>query len=106
VVTFIKHDATWHYVAAPESKKKCIDNGDGSWTCEAENKRYQDHEVIRRYILSITVNDHTGVQWFSGFDDVGQKLLGMTADELFKIKEMEGGDAAFEKVLPRPTSRR
>jgi len=99
MVSFIKHDATWHYVAAPESKKKCVDNGDGTWSCEAENKTYQNHEVIRRYILSLTLNDHTGVQWFSAFDDVGVKLLGKTADELYQIKEMDGGDAEFEKVF-------
>ena len=100
-MSFIKHDATWHYVAAPESKKKCVDNNDGTWTCEAENKQYQNHEVMRRYILSLTLNDSTGVQWFSAFDDVGCKLLGMTADELHKIKEMDGGDVEFEKVFAK-----
>jgi len=96
-VSFIKHDATWHYVACPETKKKCVDNGDGTWTCEAVNKTYQNHEVMRRYILSITLNDHSGMQWFSAFDDVGQVLLGMSADELFKLKEANEDD--FEKVF-------
>lgn len=99
MVTFIKHDATWHYVAAPESKKKCVDNGDGTWVCEAEGKTYQDNEIIRRYILSLTMSDHTGVQWFSAFDDVGQKLLGKTADEMHRIKEMDGGEVEFEKIF-------
>jgi replication factor A1 len=101
MVSFIKHDGTWMYVAAPESKKKCIDNGDGTWTCEAENRTYQNHEVIRRYILSLTLNDHTGVQWFNAFDDAGVKLLGMTADELHRMKEMDGGDVEFEKAFAR-----
>merc|ERR1711871_890658 len=99
MVSFIKHDATWHYVAAPESKKKCVDNGDGTWVCEAEGKTYQDNEIIRRYILSLTMSDHTGVQWFSAFDDVGQKLLGKTADEMHRIKEMDGGEVEFEKIF-------
>jgi len=99
MVTFIKHDATWHYVASPETKKKCVDNGDGTWMCEAEGKTYQNDQVIRRYILSMTMCDHTGVQWFSAFDDVGVALLGKSANELFAIKEMDGGEVEFEKIF-------
>jgi hypothetical protein len=32
------------------------------------------------------VADHTGQAWFSAFNDVGAELIGMSADDLIKLK--------------------
>jgi replication factor A1 len=54
---------------------------DSGWRCEKCNKTYP--ECKRRFILSLTMNDHTGQDWFSAFDSVAQPMLGgHTADEL------------------------
>ena len=34
----------------------------------------------------MAVTDYSGQAWFQGFNDVGQAVLGMTADELVEIK--------------------
>lgn len=43
--------------------------------------------VQRRYIMSISVTDHTANQLISIFDNEAQQLLGKTADEMFQLKQ-------------------
>lgn len=40
-----------------------------------------------RYIMTVSVNDHTSQAWFNLFDDVGQKFLGVDANTLVEYKE-------------------
>jgi len=94
LVTFIRHDSSYFYVACPETNKKCTEQGNGSWICEANNKTYSDSEVVRRYIMSVTTNDETGCQWLTAFDDAGQHLLKQTANDLFQKQEQK--DPEFE----------
>lgn len=37
---------------------------------------------LHRYILTLSGADHTGQLWLQGFNDVGNVLFGMTANEL------------------------
>ena len=46
-----------------------------------------------RYIMTISVNDHTAQAWFNLFDEVGQKLLGIDANELVESKETDNEKA-------------
>lgn len=39
-----------------------------------------------RYILNISVMDHSGHIWVTAFNEVGEELLGIKADDLQKIK--------------------
>lgn len=39
-----------------------------------------------RYIFSANVADYSGQIWINGFDEIGQLLIGMTADELDAIR--------------------
>jgi len=96
-VSFIKHDATYFYVACPETNKKCIEQGEGSWICEANNKSYKDDEIVRRYIMSVTTNDESGVQWLTAFNDSGETLLKHTANDLYQ-KQLSK-DAGFETAF-------
>lgn len=41
--------------------------------------------VANRYLLSISVADHTGQIWLQGFNDVGETLLGITAKDLHEL---------------------
>ncbi len=41
---------------------------------------------LLRYIMQLTVADHTDQASFQGFNDVGIQLFGMTADELMEMK--------------------
>ncbi|OLL22101.1 Replication factor A protein 1 [Neolecta irregularis DAH-3] len=85
-IVFIKQDNI-SYPACPAEacNKKVIEDSDGQWRCEKCDKSYP--KPNHRYIMTISVNDHTGQAWFSTFDDVGKQIMGKTADELFQLKE-------------------
>jgi replication factor A1 len=51
----------------------------------------------------MTVQDHTGTLWLSGFNEVGQVILPMTANELIAIKETD--EAQYQKVVTDATAR-
>jgi hypothetical protein len=36
--------------------------------------------------LSICVNDHTGTAWLQGFNEIGNEIIGKTAEELHQMK--------------------
>lgn len=44
------------------------------------------HWVLNSYILAANVHDFSGQMWISGFNDIGELLLGVTATELNQIK--------------------
>jgi len=46
-----------------------------------------------RYIMTISVNDHTAQAWFNLFDDIGKKVLGVDADTLVEYKETDTAKA-------------
>ncbi|KAL0481650.1 replication factor A1 [Acrasis kona] len=98
-VTFIK-DGTMYYDACPRKEcngKKVTIDGDG-FSC-----RTCGHidSCLRRYIMSFVVNDHTGHQWVTGFDDVGQLVLGCKANDIHEMRDVnEKKDMdRFEKTI-------
>lgn len=97
-VTFVKHDqdeGPW-YCACPECNKKVVQGMGDTWQCEKCNRDYE--RCSRRYILTLSVADHTGTQWVTLFDEHAQQLLGHTAEELYQMK-INGDTAAFNKVF-------
>lgn len=103
-VTFIKHDSDngpW-YTACPNDgcNKKVIEGTDGTWHCEKCNMPVE--RCIRRYIISLIISDYTGHAWFSGFNDVGEIIMGCQADELHELKQdgqLQLFEDAFSKVM-------
>ena len=77
--------------------KKVTDMGDGTWRCEKCQINHNRPEY--RYIMSLNVIDHTGQLWLSCFDDVGQMIMGISANEL--MNRMEDGThmKVFEQVV-------
>ena len=51
----------------------------------------------------MAVSDDSGQAWFQGFNDVGQLLFGMTADELVDIKVREAS-AELDRSISMSTS--
>ncbi len=89
--------------------KKVLQMGD-SWRCEKCDKSYPKPEYryvaavkiacpgslteallfhLHRYTVAMAVSDYSGQAWFQGFNDVGQLMFGMSADELVDIKVRE-----------------
>jgi replication factor A1 len=57
--------------------------------------------LTHRYITSFKFSDPTGQLYMTVFDDDCQKLLGMSADELYEMEISPGMDGAFKDVWKR-----
>lgn len=79
--------------------KKVTDLGDGMWRCEKCDESHPKPQY--RYIMSLNVDDFSGQLWLSCFDEVGQIVLGMSADSLMELKENDDQASVrvFEEAL-------
>ncbi|KAI9099508.1 hypothetical protein DFS34DRAFT_617799 [Phlyctochytrium arcticum] len=89
-VMYIRTENPW-YPACPTEKcnKKVVEIGNG-WRCEKCDRVYPNPSY--RYILSITVSDHSGQVWLQAFNETAEILLGKTADEMVQIKDANQDD--------------
>jgi replication factor A1 len=79
--------------------KKVTDMGDGTWRCEKCQINHNRPEY--RYMLSISVIDHTGQLWLNSFDDIGQMVMGMSANELMNRMEDDTHGKVFQQATCR-----
>ena len=66
-------------------QKKVAHSATGDYFCDKCSMPAA--EPSRRYILSMRLTDHTGSIWATCFNEIGNELLGHTADELNAMKE-------------------
>jgi replication factor A1 len=87
-IQYIKQD-NFCYPACQEEgcNKKVIETDPGQWRCERHDKTFDKPQY--RYIMSVNISDHTGQLWVSCFDETGRMVVGMSADELMEIKEVD-----------------
>ncbi|KAI8913069.1 hypothetical protein DFJ77DRAFT_466661 [Powellomyces hirtus] len=85
------------YPACPSNgcNKKVTDIGNG-WRCEKCDKTYPAPE--HRYIMSFSITDHTGQVWLQGFNEVGEQLLGMSANEMVALKDSQNDQAVTAAI--------
>lgn len=82
-------DGPW-YTSCPNTegtacKKKVTEiMGGNGWRCEKCDREFA--ECKRRYILSTQCGDASGAGWFTLFNEEAEKLLGISADDLYKMK--------------------
>eukprot|EP01089_Gocevia_fonbrunei_P020374 TRINITY_DN7583_c0_g1_i1.p1 TRINITY_DN7583_c0_g1~~TRINITY_DN7583_c0_g1_i1.p1 ORF type:complete len:624 (+),score=112.17 TRINITY_DN7583_c0_g1_i1:27-1898(+) len=103
-IIFLKTDSNPWYNACPGlSDPKCqkkLDVRDGGFYCGKCQTTTNDFR--RRYILSLRASDHSGTKSAGCFNDVGEKLLGISADDLFLKQNNEDEYAAvFQNVMFR-----
>lgn len=106
------NDGKPFYEACPECSKKVMQDSSGEWQCEKCQKGFD--QCMRRYILSMKVEDSTGQSWCSTFNDQGQQLVGLSADDLCLIGAEEGEEklkarlnqATFDTFIFKVRSRR
>ncbi|KAJ6140091.1 Nucleic acid-binding OB-fold [Penicillium samsonianum] len=96
-VIYIKQDSTWCYPAclSENCNKKVTELDPGQWRCEMCEKTHPKPDY--RFIMPISVSDHTGQLWLSCFDDTGRNIMGTSADELMQLREDDPG--AFGEVF-------
>ncbi|GAA5931347.1 replication factor A subunit protein RFA1 [Sporobolomyces koalae] len=85
-ITYMKSD-NMSYPACPGDKcsKKVTAEAENSWRCEKCETTYEAPQY--RYILSLAVNDFTAQIWLSAFNEIGEQILGHTANEMHIMKE-------------------
>lgn len=85
-IVYIKQDSFAYAACQTEGcNKKVNEFSEGQWKCEKCEKYWEAPKY--RYVMSVNVSDHTGQIWLSCFDDVGQAIMGMSANELTALKE-------------------
>jgi len=99
-ITSVKKEPLFYYLACPKAdcNKKVVETSSSSGTkyhCERCKHEYENCDY--RYILNLTANDHTGSQWLSSFNDTGEALLGIKAQELVQLKNQN--QAAFDSTF-------
>ncbi|KAL7413747.1 hypothetical protein BDY24DRAFT_414880 [Mrakia frigida] len=88
---FIKSESMSYPACSTEGcNKKVVEDG-GQWRCEKCQKSWD--EPNWRYILSISVLDHSGQMWLTGFNDIGELLLGVNANEMKRLSEEDQDEA-------------
>ncbi|KXS09224.1 replication factor-a protein [Gonapodya prolifera JEL478] len=80
----------------PNCNKKVTEEAPGQWRCEKCNKTYPEPHY--RYILSVSVSDHTGQAWLTAFNEIGVQLLGMEAGDVLRLKD-NGSPGEFDAVF-------
>lgn len=79
--------------------RKVVEQSDGTWRCEKCDMNFAEPHY--RYILNCSVMDSSGQLWITLFDQEAQKLFGIPAGELLKLKEqqMNGENGEFQKII-------
>jgi replication factor A1 len=83
-------------------QKKVAQSANGDWLCDKCNIYLPKPSL--RYVVTMRVNDHSGSNWFSCFNDVATELIGHSADTLAAWKENKN-EAAFEQAFVNATFR-
>jgi len=101
-IVYIKQESfSYPACLSTNCNKKVTDMGDGTWRCENCDINHPRPE--HRYIMTLSVTDHTGQLYLNAFDDVGRLVMGKTADDLMELKEND--DPAMEKEFENANCR-
>ncbi|ODV93347.1 hypothetical protein PACTADRAFT_51948 [Pachysolen tannophilus NRRL Y-2460] len=95
-INFIRTENFCYPACSTEGcNRKVLEQPDGSWRCEKCDKSFETPNY--RYILTISVIDHSGQLWLTLFNNEVESLLdGTTANE---IMENNGDSATFFQKL-------
>ncbi|KAJ0242576.1 Replication protein A 70 kDa DNA-binding subunit C [Hirschfeldia incana] len=77
--------------------KKVTNNGDGTWRCEKCDKCVDECDY--RYILQLQLQDHTGVTWATAFQEAGEEIMGISAKDLYFMKNEDRDEEKFEDIV-------
>ncbi|KAK0583673.1 hypothetical protein LWI29_001331 [Acer saccharum] len=105
-VIYIKFD-NFCYTACPimigdrPCYKKASNNGDGRWHCDRCNQSVDECDY--RYSLQFQIQDHTGLTWVTAFQEVGEKIMGVSAKDLYHLKYVDQNDEKFTDIICNAT---
>lgn len=95
-IVFVKKDNCM-YQACPSAdcNKKVMQESATEYRCEKCDKLYPNFKY--RLMLTVKLSDFTGNEWVTCFQETAEKLLGVSADDLGKLKE--SNEAEFEQAM-------
>ncbi|KAE8800391.1 replication protein A 70 kDa DNA-binding subunit C-like [Hordeum vulgare] len=93
----ISYPACTTEVNGKRCNKKVTNNGDGMWHCHKCQQSSQNCEY--RYLFQCKIQDHTGTTNATAFQEAGQEIIGLSAEELFMIKNVDLDDARFGGII-------
>lgn len=99
-IIHIKADNVMYPACGSDNCSKKVNEEHDGWRCEKCNKTFPKPNY--RYIMSISVADHTQTAWLQAFNEQGEMILGMTASNLHDIKESD--EAAYAATIEKATS--
>jgi len=85
IIYIKKENVCYPACLSERCNKKVTELDPGQWRCEHCDKTHPRPEY--RYIMLISVSDHTGQLYLSCFDDVGKAIMGTSADNLMEIRQ-------------------
>ncbi|KAL1935602.1 hypothetical protein VTP01DRAFT_4742 [Rhizomucor pusillus] len=74
------------YPACPDCKKKVMMEDQG-WRCEKCSKMLA--EPTYRFLLTMSIEDHTSQTFVQAFDEIGSQIFGTSANELMKLQNTD-----------------
>ncbi|KAK0211172.1 hypothetical protein DFS33DRAFT_355950 [Desarmillaria ectypa] len=96
-VMHIKSDNIAYPACQNESCNKKVVEINQHWRCEKCEQDFKSPSY--RYIISMAVADWSGQAWLNGFNEVGQMIFDMSADELMAKKNED--DSQFNSIMHR-----
>ncbi|KAL1741354.1 hypothetical protein HDZ31DRAFT_84875 [Schizophyllum fasciatum] len=78
---------------SPDCNKKVVENNPGEWRCEKCDVTHASPDY--RFMLQLAVADLHGQAWFQGFNDAGQVIFNMSANEIMAMKEAGEDDGVL-----------
>jgi replication factor A1 len=104
-VTFLKGDKTMYYLACPgENCNKKVTEDMGQYRCEKCQRVYNYCDY--RYIFSFQLTDYSSSSWVQCFNEAGEILLGMPAEELHRLKESQQDEEKYQSVFEKVAYKR
>lgn len=96
-VSYIKEDGNMFYTACPTEgcARKVTEEGGGLFRCDRCQVSHDRCDY--RYILSFQISDSSGQLWVSSFNDVGEIVLGVKAEEMHYLNTSDR-DAYMAKI--------
>jgi replication factor A1 len=99
-ITHIRSENAFYPACANPAgcNKKAMDLG-GEWRCEKCDMQFQS--PMWRYILSFCVCDEGGQMWMQLFNDEAEKLLGVTANQMADLRDINNTEytQTFERAV-------
>ncbi|XP_075162697.1 replication protein A 70 [Haematobia irritans] len=96
VVHLVKSNNAY-YKACPQAEcnKKVIDENNGHYRCERCNAVFPNFKY--RLLVNMSIGDWTSNRWVTCFSDIGEQLLGRSAQEIGEA--MENNPAEAEEIF-------